>query len=199
MGVRSVVLDLGGVLIDWNPRHLYCKLFDDAREMEAFLASVCTAEWHYQHDLGRPFEQTCSELGARFPEHEEMITAWARQDEMVAGAVDDTVRILGELRDRGVATYALSNWSVAFPRMLERFEFLSWFDGMVVSSQEGVAKPDPIIFERLLERYDLDPDSTLFVDDSSIHVETARDLGMRTYLFTTSEVLAAELRSLGLL
>lgn len=200
MDVHSVVFDVGGVLVDWNPRHLYRKLFDDEAEMERFLESVCTQEWHYQHDLGRPFSETCAELAARFPEHEHLIMAWARQDEMVGGAITGTVEVLAALRAGSVPCFALSNWSAApFAKLFERFEFLAWFDGIVVSSYEGCAKPDPAIFECLLRRYELAAGSTLFVDDSLVHIDSARRLGMRVHHFTTPETLAGELHSIGLL
>lgn len=198
--VDAVVFDLGGVLIDWNPRHLYRSIFDDEDEMEAFLGSVCTMEWHYQHDLGRPMTETLPELIAQYPQHEAHILSWAREDEMIAGAIEPTVEILRELCARAVPCYALSNWpQESFTRQRDRFSFLTWFSGIVVSGAEGVAKPDPAIFGLLVDRYQLDPPSTLFIDDSPMHVEAARGIGMRVHRFTTAEVLRGELAALGLL
>jgi 2-haloacid dehalogenase len=195
-----VVFDLGGVLIDWNPRHLYRSMFDNEDEMEAFLGSVCTMEWHYQHDLGRSMSETLPELVAQHPEHEAHILAWAREDEMIAGAIEPTVAILRELCDRSVPCYALSNWPhESFARQRDRFSFLAWFSGIVVSGSEGVAKPDPAIFRLLLDRYHLDPASTLFIDDSATHVRAACEVGMRVHRFTTAEALSRELAALGLL
>jgi len=200
IAVDAVVFDLGGVLIDWNPRHLYRSMFDNEEEMEAFLGSVCTMEWHYQHDLGRSMTETLPELVAQYPQHETHILLWAREDEMIAGAIEPSVEILRELCDRAVPCYALSNWpQESFARQRDRFSFLAWFCGIVVSGAEGVAKPDPAIFRILLDRYHLDPASTLFIDDSPVHVQTAREIGMRVHRFTTADALTHELVGLGLL
>ena len=166
---RAVVFDLGGVLLDWNPRYLYRRLFDgDDAAMERFLAEVCTMEWHHAHDLGVPTERTCAALAQAHPEQAELIWAWSRRsEEMVAGPIDGTVEILSELKYAGVPCYALTNMErETYPLRRERFDFLSWFDGTVVSAFEGVAKPDPAIFELLLDRFDLDRVNTVFVDDS---------------------------------
>jgi 2-haloacid dehalogenase len=200
-GVRvdAVVFDLGGVLIDWDPRHLYRSMFDNDDDMEEFLGSVCTMEWHYQHDLGRPMADSLPELVARFPHHEAQIMAWANQDEMVGGAIEPVVSILRTLRERSVRCFALTNWPEdSFARLRDRFSFLAWFDGIVVSGTEGVAKPDPEIFRRLLDRFGLDARSTLFVDDTPTHLEVAHDLGMRVHHFTTVEALVHELATVGL-
>ncbi len=200
LAVAAVVFDLGGVLIDWNPRYLYRSLFDSEDEMESFLGSVCTMEWHYQHDLGRPMTETLPELAAQYPQYETQIMAWARDDEMVAGTIESTVKILRELRDRSVPCFALTNWPHdAFTRARERFSFLASFAGIVVSGAEGVAKPDPAIFHLLLDRYHLDAATTLFIDDSPMHVQTAREIGMRVHRFTNAEALRRELGALGLL
>jgi len=198
--VDGVVFDLGGVLIDWNPRYLYRRLFDSEDEMEAFLGSVCTMEWHYQHDLGRPMTETLPELVAQYPKYETQIMAWVREDEMVAGAIEPTVEILRELSDRSVPCFALTNWPEdAFERVRDRFSFLASFAGIVVSGAEGVAKPDPAIFRLLLDRYQLDAATTLFIDDSPMHVQAARQIGMRVHRFTNAEALRRELAALGLL
>jgi 2-haloacid dehalogenase len=198
--VDTVVFDLGGVLIDWNPRYLYRSLFDSEDEMEAFLGSVCTMEWHYQHDLGRPMTETLPELIATFPEYEIQILAWAREDDMIAGSIEPSVEILRELCEQSVPCFALTNWpDDTFTRARERFPFLAWFAGIVVSGAEGIAKPDPAIFRLLLDRYHLRAASTLFIDDSPVHVETARQLGLRAHRFTGSGALRRELMALGLL
>ena len=143
--IRAVVFDLGGVLLDWNPRYLYRKLFDgDDDAMERFLAEVCTMEWHHAHDLGVPPERTTPPLVTAHPEYEQLIWAWSRRsEEMVAGPIDGTVELLAELKEAGVPCYALTNMErETYPLRRERFAFLSWFDGTVVSGFEGVAKPD---------------------------------------------------------
>ena len=167
---RAIVFDLGGVLLDWNPRYLYRRLFDgDEAAMERFLAEVCTMEWHHAHDLGVPPERTCAALAQAHPEQAELIWAWSkRSEEMIAGPIDGTVAILAELKSAGVPCYALTNMErETYPLRRERFNFLSWFDGTVVSACEGVAKPDPAIFGIALDALGLPADgSVLHVGDS---------------------------------
>ena len=128
----TVVFDLGGVLIDWDPRHLYRKLFaGDEAAMEHFLATVCTHEWHRHHDAGRSFAEGARLLKAEHPDRAELIDAFARQDEMIAGPVDDAVAILQDLHNLGVPLYALSNWPAeGFSSVRQRFDFLGWFRGI---------------------------------------------------------------------
>ena len=199
--VDAVVFDLGGVLIDWNPRHLYRQLFDDEAEMEHFLANVCTLEWHVAHDLGESTADSCAELALRHPEHAPMITAWAdRSEDMIGGAIDGTVAILEELLATGVRCYVLSNMEPeTFPRRRERFQFIDRFHGHVISGLEGLVKPDPRIFHRLLQRFDLQPARTVFIDDSAVNVEAATAIGIRALRFESPERLRADLEGLGLL
>ncbi|MEY2421222.1 MAG: 2-haloacid dehalogenase [Acidimicrobiaceae bacterium] len=199
--VDAVVFDLGGVLIDWNPRYLYRQLFDDDVAMEDFLANVCTLEWHVAHDLGHSTAVSCAELARQHPEHAAMILAWAeRTEDMIGGAIDETVEILAELKAAGVPCYILSNMEPeTFPLRVERFEFLHWFDGHVISGMEGLVKPDPKIFRQLLRRFDLQPSRTLFIDDSPVNVEAAAAIGIHAVLFESPAQLRAHLENVGLL
>ena len=199
---RVVVFDLGGVLLDWNPRHLYRKLFPgDEAAMEDFLANVCTVEWNERQDAGRTFADAVAEV---LPEHTDkghLIEAFgSRFDEMIAGPIAGTVAILADLKRAGVPRYALTNWSAeTYPTQRERFEFLSWFDGIVVSGDEGVIKPDPRIFHILLERYRIDPREAVFIDDNPANAEAATSLGIHGIHFRSPELLRRELESLNLL
>jgi len=200
---RSVaVFDLGGVLIDWNPRYLYRKLFhgDDAA-MEHFLATICTPSWNAQQDAGRSFAEACASLKLEHPNHAGLIDAWIqRQEEMVTGPIAGTVDILGELRARGVPLYALSNWSAeTFPISLKRFEFLRWFKGVLLSGEVRLIKPDPRIFQLFLETHAVDPAHAVYIDDLPSNVEAAAALGMHSILFTDPSALRSELVKLGLL
>ncbi len=200
--IHTVVFDLGGVLIDWNPRHLYRKLFaGDEAAMEAFLAAVVDDEWNVRQDAGRPFAEAVAEASARHPEYAVLIAAYdARWDEMLGGAIEESVVLLDALRRRGAALYALTNWSKdKFPVARARFDFLDWFEGIVVSGEEGVAKPDAAIFHRLLERYGLEPRTTLFIDDTAINVEAARDLGFQIHHFRSPGALHETLEGLNLI
>jgi 2-haloacid dehalogenase len=199
--IDAVVFDIGGVLLDWNPRYLYRKLFDDEDAMNRFLDEVCTMEWHAAHDLGMPFAVSCARLADEHPEHADMIWAWGRRsEEMIAGPIDGTVAILRALIDRGIACYALTNMEAeTYPQRRDRYEFLRWFQGTVVSSAEGVAKPDPEIFTRLLRRFGLTAQTTLLVDDSAANVAGAQALGMQAVRFESPEQLRRWLVGAGVL
>ena len=201
MKVEAVVFDLGGVLLDWDPRHLYRKLFDDEQAMERFLTDVCTPDWHHAHDLGVPFERSCAELAATHPERAELIWAWGRRsEEMVAGEISGSVEILRELKAAGVPCYALTNMEAeTYPIRLQRYPFMRWFDGTVVSAYERTAKPDREIFERLLGRYRLTPAATAMIDDRFANIDAARSLGMQTVRFQSSSQLREWLVQAGLL
>jgi 2-haloacid dehalogenase len=196
-----VVFDLGGVLIDWDPRHLYRKLFADEAAMEHFLATVCTREWHRHHDAGRSFAEGAQILKNQHPDKAELIDAFgARQDEMMAGPIAGTVAILRELRDRGTPLYALSNWPAeGFAAARERFDFLGWFRGIAISGEIGAIKPQPRIYEVLMERFGIDPLSAIFIDDVEVNAAAARPFGMHAIQFTNPAALRAELVALGLL
>jgi 2-haloacid dehalogenase len=199
---RVVIFDLGGVLINWDPRHLYRKLFaGDERAMEAFLSGVCTVEWNERQDAGRTFAVAVAELLPRHADKVDLIEAFGRRfDEMITGAIAGTVEILADLKHAGVPRYALTNWSAeTFPPQRDRFPFLSWFDGIVVSGQEGVIKPDPRIFSILLDRYRIAPGEAVFIDDNPKNAAAAEALGIHGIHFRSPELLRRELEKLGLL
>lgn len=199
--VEAVVFDIGGVLLDWNPRHLYRKLFGDESEMEMFLAEICSPAWHAPHDRGVSTVASCAELASSYPQFSELIWAWStRSEEMIGGVDAGSVKILRAVKESGVPCYALTNMEAeTYPLRLERFPFLSWFDGTVVSGREGVAKPEPAIFTRLLDRFDLPPRTTLMVDDTEVNLDAASELGMGTALFRSSDQLRMQLEAAGIL
>jgi 2-haloacid dehalogenase len=200
---RSVVVfDVGGVLIDWDPRHLYRKLFaGDEPGMEHFLANVCTHEWNRSQDAGRSFAEGGRLLKREHPQHAELIDAYgARFDEMMAGPIVGAVEIVAELRERGIPLYILSNFSAeTFPPAFERFDFLRWFRGMVISGEVGVIKPDPRIYEIMLARFAIDPHRAVYIDDVAANAEAARPFGIHGIHFTTPNALREELVRLALL
>jgi 2-haloacid dehalogenase len=197
--IDAVVFDLGGVLIDWDPRYVYRSLFSDPLEMEKFLVTVCTADWHRTHDLGADIRRSCEELARRRPEYRDMIMAWAeRGEEMAIGQFDDTVAVLGDLTASGMPCYALSNMEPeAFRIRRSRFPFMDWFDAHVISGIEGVAKPDRRIFEILLRRHGLRPQATVFIDDQARNVSAARELGLQALNFSSAAQLRRDLSALG--
>jgi len=200
---RSVVVfDVGGVLLQWDPRHLYRKLFagDDAA-MEHFLGNVCTEEWNERQDAGRTFADAAAELLPAHADKAHLIHAFGRRfDEMIPGAIEETVDILRELKRAGVPLYAVTNWSAeTFPSAQNRFDFLAEFDGIVVSGEEGVIKPDPRIFRILLDRYDIPAHAAVFIDDNPANAEAATNLGIHGIHFRSPQQLRRELVELGLL
>ena len=199
--ISAVAFDIGGVLLEWNPRYLYRKLFGaDEVAMEQFLAEVCTPEWNARLDAGRPFAEAVAELVATHPDRAPLIEAYHRRwPEMLGSEVPGTVEILRELRTAGFPTYALSNWSAeTFPLTQSRFTFLREMDGVLISGEAGAGKPDPAIFREFLRRFDLVAGETVFIDDWDRNIATARGLGMVAIQFTDAATLRTELRALGL-
>lgn len=200
--INTIIFDLGAVLIDWNQRHLYRKIFKTEEEIEWFLANVCTSEWNEEQDAGRPFEEAVKIQTKLFPQFEKEIEAfWKRWPEMMSGPIDGTVKIFEDLRSqKKYKFYALTNWSAeTFPIALERFEFFKWFDGIVVSGDEKTRKPFPEFYHRLLNRYQVNPTEALFIDDNIRNVEAAKELGIHAIHFLSSDQLRAELQSRNML
>ena len=199
--IDAVVFDLGGVLIDWNPRHLYRKLFEQEAEMEHFLTEVCSPVWNVGLDAGKPFDVGIAELSRRHPEQAHLIGAWkTRWEEMLGGAIEGTVTILEELHSAGMALHALTNWSAeTFPMGRQRFPFLALFRTILVSGQEKLVKPDPRIFHLLVQRTGVAPERTIFIDDSEKNANAAAGLGFHAIRFTDPEALRARLTDFGLL
>jgi 2-haloacid dehalogenase len=197
---NAVVFDLGGVLIRWDPRHLYRQLMPED-EIDAFLDEVGFHAWNHEQDAGAPWGPAVEEHAALFPHRRELLAAYpARFAESLDGPVEGTVAILQELHAAGTRLVALTNWSAElFPHAEAAFDFLALFEGIVVSGREGLAKPDPAVFDLLLSRYHLDPARTVFVDDSPANVTAAAAAGLRAVTFTGPDRLRADLSRLGLL
>jgi 2-haloacid dehalogenase len=193
--ITTAVFDLGAVLIDWDPRHLYRSMISDEQQMEKFLATVCTAEWNAEQDRGRALAEGTATLIAEHPDHAELIEAYYRRwDEMVGEPIEGAVQIAKELKATGLRLLALSNWSAeTFPRARSRLTFLDDFEAVLLSGSVGLLKPDPAIYRLLMERHDVHPEHTLFIDDSARNVESAARLGFDAIVFRSSESLRAEL------
>jgi HAD superfamily hydrolase (TIGR01509 family) len=198
---RHVIFDFGGVLIDWNPRHLYRDLIGDEDVMEDFLARVCTQAWNREQDGGRGTAEATALLVGRFPEHRTWIEAYYGQfDRMMKGEIAGSVAILRELKEREVPVYGLTNWAAdTFPVGERRFDFLGLFDGIVVSGREGMMKPDPAIFHLACDRFAIEAEATVFIDDHAPNIEAAGALGFHALHFTSPDRLRGELVEMGLL
>ena len=195
------VFDIGGVLLDWNPRYLYRKLFDDEAAMEEFLATVCTSEWNRRLDGGMTLDEGVGELLERFPDQAEKIEAYRdRWPEMIPSALDDSVAIFETLKAAGHPLYAITNFAAeTFMQARALYPFLNRFDGIVVSGEIKALKPGPEIYRTLLDRYDLAAGDCLFIDDVQENVDGARAVGMHAVRFTDAQSLQSDLHSHGLL
>ena len=200
--VDTVLFDLGAVLIDWNPRYLYRPLFNgDDQAMERFLAEIVPPEWNHQIDAGKPLSEAVTERIRVHPAYADLITLW-KDDwaKMLREPISESVVILGELRQRGHRLYALTNWSAeTFPVARAKFDFLEWFEDIVVSGEVKLAKPDPRVFALAIERCRLDPARTVFIDDSPRNVEAGSNAGLHALHFTGPQQLRTELVRLGLI
>ncbi|PWK28647.1 2-haloacid dehalogenase [Arcicella aurantiaca] len=199
--INTIIFDLGGVLIDWNPLYVFNDLIPDAERRKEFFDNICTMHWNEQQDAGTPIAQATEERIALFPAWENEIRAYyGRWVEMLGDANHGTVEILKSLIDSpDYRVYALTNWSAeTFPiaKSMERFQFLHWFEGILVSGEEFLLKPQPEIYEAILERYDIDRHKAVFIDDNYKNVVGSEAVGLKAIHFTTPEKLAEELRQL---
>jgi len=197
----TVVFDLGGVLVDWDPRYLYRKLIPDEAERERFLAEVCTHDWNVAQDAGRTIAEAEAEAISRHPDKKDLILAfYGRFEEMMAGPVQGTVDILERLDAKGTPLYALTNWSAeTFPIGRRKFDFLRRFRHITVSGELKLAKPDPAIYRHVLATAGKPAQACVFIDDSPKNVAAAQALGFHAIHFTGPEPLSRELAGLGFL
>lgn len=201
--VQTIIWDLGGVLVDWNPRYVFTDTYFPSEEERAyFFQHVCTAEWNEEQDAGRSIAEATRERIARYPEWEKAIRDYYdRWEEMLYGPIQPTVELFRQLKNNPLLRhYALTNWSAeTFPVALDRFDFLHWFDGRLVSGEERMRKPFPEFYRLLLDRFVIDPDSALFIDDNLRNVEAAEKLGIKSIQFNSTEQLKMDLKSRSIL
>jgi 2-haloacid dehalogenase len=198
---RAVVFDLGGVLIDWNPRYLYRPLFEDDEAMEHFLSHVCSPAWNLEQDRGRSIAEGVALLQGEHPEHADLIAAYyERWDEMAPRAIHENVAVLEELANAGIPVLGLTNFSAeTYPRAVARFPFFERFAGVVVSGEVGLLKPDEAIYRLLLERHGLEASRTVFVDDLGKNVAGAKAVGIDAIHFRAGMDLRRAMVERGLL
>jgi 2-haloacid dehalogenase len=197
--IQNILFDLGNVLIRWDPRNHYRERFDTEAEMEAFLADVTPGTWNHEMDLGKPFAQAIAERTVLYPEYAALLGEWKSQwERMLGGAIDESVALLDELRAGGYRLAALTNWSAeTFPVACARFPFLGWFEDIVVSGVEGVAKPAEEAYRLVMSRTGFEPEHTVFIDDNPPNVVAAAALGFRTIQFASASQCRDQLRELG--
>jgi 2-haloacid dehalogenase len=199
--VRAVIFDLGGVILDWNPRYVYRHYFDTPEQIDSFLAEIDFANWNLQQDKGRPFAEGVAIQSAQYPHRAELIRAyhehWA---ESVVGPIAGAVEIARALKASGYPLYALSNWSAeTFPIARERYDCLDLFDAILISGDVHVVKPDPRIYELMLQRIGQPAAACLLIDDSPQNVSAAEHLGFSTIVFRSAEELGEQLVEMNLL
>lgn len=194
--MKNIVFDFGGVLVDWNPHHLYDKYFGSREKAEWFLNNICLYSWNLQMDGGKPFAEGVAELQAEHPEWSEAIAIYhTRWIEMMNGEIEGMVSVVKRLKAAGYGVYGLTNWSAeTFPMVRDTYPVFQEFDGIVVSGEEHLLKPDAAIYKCLLERYALQAEESLFVDDNADNVAGARNVGMKAIQFTSAEELERELK-----
>ncbi len=197
----TIIFDLGGVLVDWSPEYVYLKEFRGNREkMDWFLNNICAWEWNENQDAGYPLTKATEERIAMFPEYKELIEMYyGRWEEMLGYTHEDTLAILKKVvDDPNYRVYALTNWSgETWPKAIAKFPWLQWFEGIVVSGDEGMRKPFPEIYELILSRYDIDREEAVFIDDSLKNIHGCEAVGIKGIHFTDATSLAKQLQELG--
>ncbi len=197
--IDTIIFDLGGVLIDWNPKYLYRKIFDTEEEVEDFLDNICTFSWNEEQDGGRSIAEANALLIDQYPEHEDEIRAfYGRWTEMLGGAIEPMVDIFKACKAKSeYNVYALTNWSAeTWPIAWSTFPFLHQFDGIVVSGQERLKKPDKAIYERIISRYGIEPQKAIFIDDNLRNIKAAKKHGLHTIHHLDPDSTADKLRAL---
>lgn len=197
MAIKNIVFDFGGVLVDWNPRHLYKNHFRDTDEMEYFLQNICTEEWNIEQDRGRSLAEATFELQQKFPEHSDLISLfYGKWEVMLKDEIPGTVALLHQLKKK-YTLYGLTNWSAeTIDIAYRRFAFFKEFEGIIVSGIEKLIKPDLRIFQLLLDRYSIQAKESIFIDDNLNNILAARELGFTAVHFLNPEQLETELAAI---
>ncbi|MEN8768010.1 MAG: HAD family phosphatase [Candidatus Arcticimaribacter sp.] len=200
--IKNIIFDLGAVLIDWNPDYVFKDVFKDEEKLAWFYREICTMDWNENQDAGYPLAQATEERVALFPQYEDWIRMYyGRWEKMLGDAIQGTVQLLKQcVDDPELKVVALTNWSAeTFPIALKKFDFLQWFEGIVVSGDEMTRKPFPEIYHTTLNRYNLKAEESLFIDDNLRNIEAASALGIQCIHFISPDQLKQELQKLKLI
>ncbi|MBJ25475.1 MAG: HAD family hydrolase [Flavobacteriaceae bacterium] len=200
---KNIIFDLGGVLIDWNPEYVYLKEFNnDKKEMKWFFDNICTFDWNENQDAGYPLKKATEERVKLFPQYENLIRIYyGRWEEMLGGPIERSVSILRRIKKKNkLNVFALTNWSAeTFPTALKKFDFLSLFEGIIVSGEEKTRKPFEKIYQITIDRFKIDPTESVFIDDNLRNVKAAEKLNIKGIHFKNPDKLEIELRNLKIL
>ena len=202
MAITTIIFDLGNVLVDWSPMHVFGNYFESEEKRNYFFENICTPDWNEQQDEGRSIVEATLELIEKYPDWEQPIRDfYGRWTEMLKGPIHGSVQIFRELKDSGkYKTYALTNWQAGlFDIALVRYNFLHWFDGRVVSGEEKMRKPFPQFYQRLLDRYHVKASEAVFIDDSLRNIKAAEEMGIKSIHFQNPDQLRKELNALNIL
>lgn len=200
--IKAIIFDYGNVLLEWNPRYVYQRYFpNDPEGMEQFLKEIDFMEWNVQQDKGRTFAEGVAALSKQFPHHAHLIQAYHEHwIDSVGEAYWETVDLIHQLKEKGYPIYGLSNWSAeTFPYAREKYNFFELFDDMVISGAVGFVKPEPEIFQILLDKVGRPAEECLFIDDSLPNIQQANTMGFETIHFVSPSQLKDALIELGLL
>jgi len=199
--IKNIIFDFGGVLIDWNPLHLYNKYFNDEAKAQWFIDNICKMDWNVQMDAGKPFSEGIAELTAQYPEWADAIAAYRqRWVEMIGGPIPGMLEFIQKLKTAGYHVYGLSNWSwETLSTIIDDYPFFKELEGAIISGLEFVIKPYPEIYQLLLTRYNLKADECLFIDDNIANVHGAENVGIHGLQFVGIEQLEKDLQKKGIL
>ena len=188
------LFDLGGVFFDWDPHYFYKDVFEDKEERDNFLNNVCNDDWNIQQDAGRPIKDAENDLIKNFPYYEDKIKLYYKNHHrMFKKIFKNSVDILNKLKNEKYECYVLSNWSwETFNGMDKKYPFLNKFDDLIISGKEKLVKPDAQIFKLAINRFNLIPEETVFIDDKKENVEAAKKLGFLTIHLTDPEIIIEE-------
>ena len=189
------LFDLGGVFFDWDPNHFYKNVFENIEEREFFLAEVCNDQWNVQQDAGRSIAEAELELIPKFPHYEKEIKMYYKNHrKMIRGVFEESVNILKKLKDKNYDCYVLSNWSAeTFEGMTDDYPFLKLFDGLLISGEDKLIKPDHAIYQLARDRFNLNPEETVFIDDRRENIEAAKGLDFKTIHLTDPKNIEIEI------
>ena len=189
------LFDLGGVFFDWDPNHFFKNVFDDDEERKYFLTEVCNDQWNFQQDAGRSIAEAESELIPKFPHYENEIKMYYKNHrKMIRDIFDESIEVLRLLKDKNYKCYVLSNWSAeTFEGIPIDYPFMQLFDGLLISGEDKLIKPNQAIYQLAKKRFNLDPEETVFIDDKKENIEAAKKLGFLTIHLTDPEIIIHEI------